>query len=126
MNIFSLCGIGLLAYAAIQMLGREKSGISLLIGIAGGLCMLAPAVLTLAGLLDEVNAYIESYDFIGVDLLLRGLGLGMCCEITGDILRESGNGGLANALELSCKIAILALSVPLWKNLIEMAGGLFL
>ncbi len=124
MNIFSLCGISLIAYAALQILGKDKNGLGALIGLGGILCLLAPAFLSLAGLMREVNQFIENYEFYGTDLLFRGLGLGFCCEVTGDILRDAGNNSLANALDISCKIAILALCLPLWKNIFALVEGL--
>lgn len=123
MNILSLCGISLVAYAAILILGKEKNGAGTLIGLGGILCLLAPAVLVLTGLMKDINAWISEYEFYGSDLLLRGLGLGLCCEITGDILRDAGNNSLANALDFSCKVAILALCLPLWKSIFDLVGG---
>ena len=124
MNIFALCGVALIAYAALQILGKERTGVGALVGLGGILCLLLPAILTLSGLMKEVLSYIEPFSMHGADLLVKGLGIGFCCEITSEILRDAGNQGLANALDFSCRIAILALCVPLWKDLLELAGGL--
>lgn len=124
MNIFALCGVALIAYAALQILGKDRTGVGAAIGLGGLLCLLLPAVLSLSGLMKDVRAYIDSFQIHGADLLFRGLGIGFCCEITTDILRDAGNTGLANALEFSCRVAILALCIPLWKELMDLAGGL--
>ncbi len=123
MNMFSLCGIALIAYAALQILGKGKNELGALIGVGGILCLVAPAILSLSGMIKDVKDLLGEYEFYGAEFLLRGLGLGLCCEVTEDILRDAGNTGLANALDFSCKIAMLALCLPLWKSIFDLAGG---
>ena len=124
MNVFALCGVGLIALAAIEIVGREQQRLGLLIGAAGAVCLLAPAVLTLTGVMNEINEKLASFPFKGGDLLFRSFGIGLCCEVTGDVLRDAGRQGLANALDFSAKAAILALCVPLWKELFSLVEEL--
>ena len=124
MNAISLCGIALISFAAIEILGKEHGSLGLLIGLAGTLCLFAPAVLSLTGAFGTVMEKIEKYDFFGAETLMRSFGIGLCCEITGDICRDSGKQSIANALDFSCKTAILLLCIPLWEQLFDTIGGL--
>ena len=124
MNIFALCGIALIAFAAIEIIGKEQQRLGLIVGTAGVICLLTPAVLSLAGVMNELNEKIDAFPFFGKDLLFRAFGIGLCCEITGDILRDAGRQNLASALDFSSKVAILALCLPLWKELFSLAQEL--
>ena len=122
MNAFALCGAALLAFAAIEVVGRQDARLAVFIGSVGILCLIAPGILSLSGLLEPVKEGLEKFNFYGGDLLLRSFGIGLCCEVTGEILRDAGRQGLANALDLSCKIAVLLLCVPLWKQIFSLVG----
>ena len=124
MNVFSLIGIALIAFAAIEILGKEQQRIGLLAGAAGVICLFVPGVLSLVGLMDEFKELMTRFEFFGGDLLFRSFGIGLCCEVTGSILRDAGRQGLANALDFSCKAAILLLCVPLWKQLFSLVQEL--
>lgn len=126
MNSFSLCGVALLCYAALTILGKEKNGIGTLIGLSGTICLLFPAILSLANLKDDFLNLLSKYDFFGSDLLLRSFGIGFCCEFTASICRDAGYKELADGLEFSCKVAIMSLCIPLWKELFSLIGGLAL
>ena len=124
MNVFALCGIALIAFAAIEIVGKEQQRLGIAVGAVGAVCLLTPAVLSLAGVFAEINGRIEAFPFFGRDLLFRAFGIGLCCEITGDVLRDAGRQNLASALDFSSKAAILALCLPLWKELFSLAEEL--
>ena len=92
--------------------------------IAGTLCLMTPAVLSLTGLFETLSQKLAEYPFEGGEALFRAFGIGLCCEITGDICRDAGKQGLSNALDFSCKVAILLLCVPLWKQLFSLVEEL--
>ena len=124
MNVLSLCGVALIAFAAIEIVGKDKERLGMLIGLAGVLCLLSPAVLSLFGVMDTVKETLARFPFKGGDLLFRAFGIGMCCDVTCDILRDAGRQNLASALDFSSKAAILGLCVPLWKELFDLAQEL--
>jgi stage III sporulation protein AD len=124
MNGFSLCGIALLCYAALLILGKEKNSLAALVGLAGTLCLFGPAILSLTDLSKELAGFSSTYGFFGSDLLFRAFGIGFCCQFTSDICRDAGYGTVGDALDFSCKVAILSLCLPLWKELFSLIGGL--
>ena len=71
MSAFSLCGIALLAFAALEIIGKEKSQVGTLVAIAGMLCLLTPAVLSLTGLFETLNQKLAEYHFEGGEALFR-------------------------------------------------------
>lgn len=124
MNSIALCGVALLCYASLMILGKEKNGIGALIGLAGAVCLLLPAILSFTDLSNSLSDLLDSYSFFGADLLFRSFGIGFCCEFTAGICKDAGFKGLADALDFSCKVAILSLCIPLWKEMFSLIGGL--
>lgn len=120
MNIFSLCGIALISFAAIEIIGKEEQKIGMIIGIVGALCLFAPALLTLAGVYKDLASKIEEYRFIGGEILFRSFGIGLCCETTGSVLKDAGRESLSKALEFAGKTAIFALCLPLFKEVFTL------
>lgn len=124
MNVFPLCGVALIAFSAIEIIGKEQPRIAWLIGAVGALLLIVPAVISLSDVFGALKEKIETFRFFGSDQLFRAFGIGLCCEVTSDVLKDSGKAGLANALDFSCKAAILLLCVPLWKELFSIIGEL--
>ncbi len=124
MNVLSLCGIALICYAALLIIGKEKNGIGALLALTGTICLLLPAVASLKTPLDQIFSLLPTYGFTGEKELLKAFGIGFCCEFTADICKEAGFQGLADALSFSCKVAILCLCIPLWAEVFSLIGGL--
>lgn len=114
----------MICFAALEILSKDNAGVAVAIGSAGFLCIIAPAVLSIAGMTEQIRILSEKYNFFGCELLIRAFGISICCEITENILEGAGRKELAKALSFSSKVAILLLCVPLWKKLFEIAGGL--
>ena len=124
MSAFSLCGIALLAFAALEIIGKEKSQVGTLVAIAGMLCLLTPAVLSLTGLFETLNQKLVEYHFEGGEALFRAFGIGLCCEITGDICRDAGEAALSRRIEVGVKIGVVAAALPLAAEVFERISGL--
>lgn len=126
MNALALCGIALLCFAAIQILGKDRAGFGILVGIAGTICLMAPAITSLIFVSSQLKDLFEEYSFKGADTLIKAFGIGLCCELTSQICRDAGANGLSNALDFACKCAILSLCLPLWQEIFEFIQGLLL
>ena len=126
MNSIALCGIALICYAALLILGREKNGIGALVAIGGTLCLVFSGILSLFAPMNELKALLNDYEFEGSQQLLKAFGIGLCCDFTAQICKDAGYQGLADGLTFSCKVAILSLCMPLWSALFSTIGGLLL
>lgn len=82
--------------------------------------------LRLTPLLDTAEALFEklplSEEYGGI--LLKGLGVCLLSQTAADICRDAGEGALANKAELTGKITLLALSVPLFERVATLAVSL--
>lgn len=57
-------------------------------------------------------------------LLFKALGIAIIAQFGAEMCRDSDNSALAFALETAAKIAIIALSLPMFKNLADITAGL--
>lgn len=57
-------------------------------------------------------------------LMLKCLGIALIAEIVSELCRSSGEGGIAQMVELSAKGLILLLLLPTVETLLETVGGL--
>lgn len=57
-------------------------------------------------------------------LLFKGLGVGVLTQLCADICRQSGEGHLANGVEMAGRAEILLLCLPMLRDLVGMAEQL--
>ena len=120
MNVVTLCGIAFLCYGATQLVGRDRKEMAAMFSFCGTILIFTPAILSLAGLWEDFSLLLENYTFKGSENLIKAFAIGMCGEVTNEVLRKEGESALASALDFSVKVAILLLSVPLWKEMFSL------
>lgn len=103
-------------------LGKQDKQMSLLLSLAG--CIL------IAGLgevyLEPVVGFLEELVKLGdlrgdmLGILLKAVGIGLICEITAVVCHDSGNDSLGKLLQIIGSAAILWLSIPVFRALLEL------
>lgn len=110
----------LLAVLLTLMLRRQEMGMVL------SLAVCAMAACAALAYLEPVMALLESLETLGeldgqmVGILLKAVGIGMVTEIACMVCADSGNSAMGKALQLLGTAAILWLSLPLFKALLEL------
>ncbi len=94
-----------------------RLGITIVLGTV--LLSAAAPVLSFLRVLTE-----ESEHSAYTALLFKALGIALLTQICADICRESGESGLAGGVELTGKVEILLLCLPLMEELLEAARNL--
>ena len=125
MEILKLCMLGVLGVCAAMTLKQWKSdllpllrvAILLLFGIAA-IASIRPAITYLSQLGE--NASIGGY----VEVLLKALGIAILTQYTAEICRECGENAAASGVELTGKIEILLLCLPLIDEILVMTDKL--
>ena len=122
MNPFVVCAFGLAATGAIVVLRHTKSELaSIASAVAGGLIFIY-IFNGISPFLDFIKNTAES---CGVSsyfaLMLKALSISICCRVSADICRDSGETALASKVELAGKLSIVIISLPLVKQLLEIA-----
>ena len=125
MDTLKICMLAVLGVCATLTLKQWKSdllpllrvGMVLLFGFAA-LTVVTPALtyLTRLGETAGVTPYAE--------VLLRALGIALLTQYAAEICRECGEGAAASGVEMTGKIEILLLALPLIDEILSLASNL--
>ena len=125
MDTLKICMLAVLGVCAALTLKQWKSdllpllrvGMVLLFGFAA-LTAVTPALtyLTRLGETAGVTPYAE--------VLLRALGIALLTQYAAEICRECGEGAAASGVEMTGKIEILLLALPLIDEILSLASNL--
>ena len=125
MDTLKICMLAVLGVCAALTLKQWKSdllpllrvGMVLLFGFAA-LKAVTPALtyLTRLGETAGVTPYAE--------VLLRALGIALLTQYAAEICRECGEGAAASGVEMTGKIEILLLALPLIDEILSLASNL--
>lgn len=103
-------------------LNRQGKDITLLLG-AAVCCM----ILTVAMVyLEPIVEFIQSLQQLGdlddsmMSILFKAVGIGLIAEIASLICADSGNGALGKAIHILASAAVLWLSIPMMRSLLEL------
>ena len=107
-----------------MVLGRQSKDMSLLLTLA--VCVLV--CLGTLEFLEPVTALLRELRQLGgldseaVSILLKAAGIGLIAELAGLLCADAGESALGKALQILSNAAILWLSLPLFRQIIEMVG----
>ena len=121
MTTQQICLLALLGVFALTVLKKWSSdllpplrlAIALLL-FGGALVWLAPTVAYLQSLTEAVGLDTN------VELLLKALAVALLTQLCATLCRESGEGGIAEGVELAGKAEILLLALPLLSRVLEL------
>ncbi len=123
MNTFQICGAAIAAVMLILIIKQSKSEFSPLVSLAVCLIIFSAA----AGILFTVFSWISSLD-LGqafspyLSAMAKALGIALITQTTAEICKDSGESAIAGRIEMLGRAEILILSLPLVKELLQLAG----
>lgn len=121
MGIFRVAVLGVSAALLALWLKKDKPEYGLYISLAAGTIILGLAVSQLNIVIDTVSQ-IASYITIDkkyITILLRVIGIAYVCEFASNLCKDSGCGSIASQIELTGKISILVMSLPVMMSLLD-------
>ncbi|MDR1754498.1 MAG: stage III sporulation AC/AD family protein [Eubacterium sp.] len=126
MNIISLVAIGLIAAVLSIVIKQYKPEFSVYISLAAGVTILAAAVAAITPMLNDISELTESVRISGIyiEVLLKSLAICYISQLAIDVCKDSGETAIAGKLEMASKIAIVAISLPLFNNLVDIVTQL--
>jgi stage III sporulation protein AD len=126
MTIFKICAIAILTAVVSIVVKQTKPEYALFVQLGGVTIVLLFAVSYFTEIAETAMSMIE---FTGINtnflrLLVKALGISITAEIAADICRDSDSKSLAGNIELAAKLIILTMSLPLIKEVAELAVGM--
>ena len=122
MDTAKICASAICATLFCLLLRQKNPAAAMLVALAGGLyvtvCLLPTLGEVFAGLSDIMAAGgIDSAKCINI---IKVTGIAYFTEICSGLCRDAGESALAAKLEIAGRVAVLALTVPVVKGLIEV------
>ena len=123
MNLVSLLAIGIIGAFLSLVLKSYKPELALAVSVATAVYLLFSAVLkvvpSISGLRDLLQSSGISLQYLSV--LLKSVGICYLTQFACDICRDSGQNAVAGKLELIGRIAVCAVALPLYRELLAVA-----
>jgi len=123
-----ICGLCVVASILCKVLEKNTKEISTVLSII----TVALVVLSIVSKLSEINELINEL-FIKADInseyaniIMKSAGICYITHIGSDTCRDCSENSLASVVELSGKITVLSLSLPIIKNLISIIEGILM
>ena len=110
----------------ISLMYKEHREYGIFLGIALSV-IVASFVLEKVKVVHELLIKLENYitfDLLYIELLMKIIGITYIAEIGVSICKDAGYGGVAKQIEIGGKFTILAISMPVLVNLLDMVSKL--
>lgn len=125
-NLMPICGICVIASILCSLFGNFGKEYSIYIKLAAGAAVLSIIILYISPVTETIYML---YEKAGADdeyltILFKALGICYITQFAGDICRDCGENTLAVQAELSGKIALMILALPLFSSLAEIISNL--
>ena len=121
MIVLKICGIAVLGLVAVVLLRGMRAEYAAFAGIITGILLLFTVLAQFSSVMDLVEEMTEKTGFsLYYEVILKAMGLGMLAEVTADICRDNGATAIASKVEFGGKMAILSLSLPILRKLIDL------
>ncbi len=121
MSIGAVLGVALVTVAAGRILRQYNPSVGLAVSLTGGGVLLLGCLARLQPLVASVKELLSlsQIDMTFFSLLLKALGICYLCQFAGDLCRDAGETALAGYVELSGKMIVLGLSLPMVRQVVE-------
>lgn len=125
MTLFKICMLALLGVTIAMVIKQWKADFLPLIRVAL-LLLFGTILLSSATPIFDYLRELTQTEGISehASLLLRGLGIALLTQVASQICRECGESGIADGVELTGKIELLLLCIPLMNEILTLSKEL--
>ena len=125
--LLKICGISLLACVCLGLIGRISAGVATVLRAAAAVTVFgvllyfaSESVRELWGMVSRLLG--STFATESVTIMLKALGMALVAKLCADVCRDSGEGAVAGGIESAGRLAILALAIPLFVEILELAA----
>lgn len=121
-SVIKIIGISLIAVVAIIIIKQYKPEFALYISIIAGVIILYMVWDKLEGIVNLLKTISDKSGVSSkfLSLLLKMTGIAILTEFAINICKDSGESAIASKVEIGSKIIIIAMSIPIISNLLEV------
>lgn len=124
--MLQIIGISLATLICYVVLREKSPQFALVVSLAGVCIVLGIGMHQLKELSKELGEVISEIPttVTYVKLMIKALLIVILTQITTDICRENGQGALSTIIEITAKIIIISMVIPLLKTILTLILGL--
>lgn len=125
-NVAGICAIAVIAALLSLAIKKGTPQLALLLTIAAGVVIFGVVVSFLPSTVTKIQSLINATGLnteYGV-VLLKSLGICFLCQFASDACKDAGQSSLAGKVELTGKLMIVILALPLVESILQTAGNL--
>lgn len=126
MNIMQITVLGITAALLVLIIKQQRPDIAMMISLAAG----AVLFILLLGNIKIIISSVENLalkvklDSIYISTVMKVIGIAYIAEFGSQICKDSGEGTIASKIELSGKVFIMVLALPIMTALMESILGI--
>jgi stage III sporulation protein AD len=125
-EVFAILGVGMIAAMLAVMLRQHRPEFAMLVSLAAGVFILLRLIGHIEPVVAEVQTILSSASIPGeyAAVLLRALGICFLTQIATDTCKDAGESAIAVKVELAGKLSVLAVSLPLFREVLAVVARL--
>ena len=121
-EIIKIIGIGIIALITAIIIKQYRPEFAIYISIVAGIIIIWLVFDKLSNVINLIKAMADktslNYNFLSI--LLKITGIAILTEFAVSICKDSGEGAIANKIELGSKVIIISMSIPIISSLLEL------
>ena len=126
MEIFGYFALAVTAVFSAAALKKYAPETSLVIAVTASAALLIKILSGISPVISEINGLVSVSGVNAgyVPVLMKTIGICFVCQFTADACRDAGQSSLASKTELAARIAVIVISLPLYRDILETVSGL--
>ncbi len=121
MIIFKIVGLAVISSILIIVIRQKRPELAFLLSLVSGIIILVLVIGQVGMVIDLLRQLAEKarVDIMYFNTIIKIVGIAYIGEFGAEITRDAGENALASKIEMSVKIIILFLAIPIMISLIE-------
>lgn len=126
MEIFGYFALVITAAFSSIALKKYAPETSVVIAVSASAVLLVRILSGISPVISEINELVSvsgvSTGYVPV--LMKTIGICFVCQFTADACRDAGQNSLASKTELAARIAVIIISLPLFRDILNTVSGI--
>ena len=122
MTVLQVCGVALSRLNFLLQTAKSHGPNGRSVVFAASLLFFSASMEGVKNVFTLLKSTEPLFDSSGYTALLKAVGIGMVSQFTAELCRDAGEPVLAGRVEFFAKIEIILLSMPLVRQILQLAG----
>ena len=121
MDIIKIIGIGFIGVIIIILIKQYRPEFAMYVSIGAGILIFSIIACKLSGIIEVLKSFTNKTSINNefLTLLIKITGIAILTEFAVSICKDSGESAIASKVDLSGKVIIMSMSIPIMSSLLE-------